>query len=198
MDTIFAQLCHDLEHWETDPWAPLALLNKEILTGIVIDPCVGTGVLAEAALDKGYSVISSDIRDWGYPGTIEQDWLNREPDSLLPVSGNTVFMNPPFSKAEKFVDRAFELGARKILCFQRFSWFEGSNIKGKKRGSWWQNRMPSRIWICGDRATCWLHSVSKEQREASGGSPTAHAFFVWEQGHAPAALTGHLFKSEAL
>jgi hypothetical protein len=105
-------------------------------------------------------------------------------------------MNPPFSKSEAFVKMAMLYGARKIVCFQRYDWFEGSDVKGKKRGAFWRDHRPARIWVCGDRANCHLHSQSADRRKKKGGMKQTYAFFVWEEGHAPAAITGHLFKSE--
>lgn len=189
-------LCEKLEHWETDRWATPALLRKEILTGQVFDSCVGTGVMARAAIDAGYGVVASDIFHWGWNATYVTDFLAARQDDefFKPLRGQTAMFNPPFSLSEKFVDKAFELGARKIVCFNRFNWYEGSFDKGKKRGEWWEKNRPARIWLCGDRAVCWRHDVPKEKRNE--GTPTSHAFFVWEQGHAPAAITGHIYKGK--
>lgn len=189
-------LAHQLEHWETDPWAASAILAKEILTQHVVDPCTGTGILARAAMARGYQVTAADINDWGYSGTYLNDWLRSDDWIRDRVAGSTVFMNPPFSMADKFVDTALAMGARKVVCFQRFAWYEGSNVAGKRRGAWWERNRPSRIWICGDRATCWLHSVPAAARAEKAGTPMAHAWFVWEQGHLPAAITGHIFKTD--
>jgi hypothetical protein len=198
MTETLEEKCQRLEHWETDAWAIKAVLNKEILTALVIDPCVGTGILAEAAKARGHHVAAFDVEPWGYAGTMINDWLNPQPFVAEMVKGETVLMNPPFTKSEKFVDQAFKLGARKIVCFQRFDWYEGSDLAGKKRGAWWRNNRPARIWICGDRANCHLHSYPEAMRKEKGSRKQAYAFFVWEQGHPPAGLTGHIFKSGAV
>lgn len=187
-------LCEELEHWETPEWAAKAILKKEILTQIVLDPCCGIGLLAEVAHRKKYNVIANDIHHWGYQAQgSTQDFLGTE--SFISMADFTVFMNPPFSLSEKFVDKSFDLGARKIVCFQKFSWYEGAYDTGKKRGQWWEKRRPARIWICGDRADCWRHDIPKDKR--TSGTPTAYAWFVWERGHAPAAITGHIYKRDA-
>src|SRR6476661_3503172 len=110
----FEEKCARLEHWETDPWAAKAILKKEILTHLVIDPCVGSGVLTEAAKEAGYHVAPFDIEPWGYPGTMINDWLAPAPHVVEMVKHETVLMNPPFSESEAFVDMAFEMDARKI------------------------------------------------------------------------------------
>lgn len=192
-------LCEKLEHWETPEWAARAILRKELLTQVVVDSCVGTGVLSKAAEAIGHEVVNIDIHDWGHRIDLKTDFLALDDTWPLPAvcdNGFSVLMNPPFSLSEKFVDKSFDLGTRKIVCFQKFSWYEGSFDTGKKRGQWWANRRPSRIWICGDRADCWRHDIPVEDRTSS--TPTAYAFFVWEQGHLPAAITGHIYKKDAV
>ncbi|WP_299440217.1 hypothetical protein [uncultured Rhodospira sp.] len=163
------------ECYETPAWAAARILDVEILTPCVWDPCCGTGVLSEAATAAGYAVLSTDLHDWGYDGQSgEKNFLRlTEPPSEEPFS---VFMNPPFRLACEFVDHAAALGARKIVCFQRFAWRES-----RERREWWLRRPPARIWLCGDRATCWLFSIPPEER--GGNVPIPHAWYVWERGH---------------
>jgi hypothetical protein len=118
----------------------------------------------------------------------------------------TCFMNPPFSLACEFVDRAQALGARKIVCFQRWSWRES-----QARRQWWRDNAPARIWLCGDRATCWRFDVPERCRGAAecckgqgrgamkcrqcmAGTPTSHAYYVWERGHKPTEIINVIWK----
>lgn len=186
----FKQLCIDLEHFQTPEWAAEEILNHEILTRIVIDPCVGAGNLAYAAKSRGYEVNAFDIHDWGYRGGYfcKLDFLNDlENFQLLFKYEFTIFMNPPFSKAEAFVEKALKLGARKIVCFQRFAWWESEG-----RREWWDKHTPQRIYICGSRATCWRHDIPLEER--GSGTPTAHAWFVWERGQPCGPMMGRIYK----
>lgn len=185
--TDLKQLCIDLEHYETDPWAAEAVLKREILTGVVVDPCVGTGVLTLAARAAGYPCIAGDIHDWGFDGTIVGDFLSSVDLSGI-VRGNTVFMNPPFSKAEAFVERAFAFGARKIVTFQRFAWWES-----RERKAFWDEFPPTKVYICGNRATCWRHDMTADQRKGKSTS-SAHAFFVFESGHCGGTLLDRIYK----
>ena len=182
------------EAFETDPWAAEAILSKEILTSEVIDPCCGRGVLTNAARRWGYDVLAYDLAPcWGF-GLCGIDFLA----SKTPLDGVTLFMNPPFSQAVDFVRHGLDLRARKIVCFQRLSWYEGSKIRGKKRGQFWEDTPPNRIYICGDRATCWRMDLSPEDIRGRGNTPTAHAWFIWEQGQPPGTLTGHIYKEDAI
>lgn len=198
MSETLKETCVRLEHFETPEWAAKAILNREILAGWVIDPCCGAGVLSRAALRHGYqNILSWDIHDWGFDGQTRQiDFLDPQilPENSIPESGRyhgfTVFMNPPFSKAVEFVEKSFELGARKIVCFQRFAWWES-----QKRRYFWEKYPPNRVYICGDRADCWRHDIPLDGRGSS--SPTAHAWFVWEQGQPPGTQLGHIYKPRA-
>jgi predicted RNA methylase len=189
----FKNKCIELEHFETPQWAVDEILKREILTQTVIDPCVGSGILADAAKRAGYRVTPIDIFDWGYSRIFINNFLelSEELSSIFkePIAAS-VLMNPPFSKAVEFVEKSFELGARKVVCFQRFAWWES-----KKRRDFWAKYPPARIYICGDRADCWRHDIPQDQR--GSGTPTAHAWYVFEPTHPAGTLIGHIYKSKA-
>jgi len=170
-------LAEEAECHETPVWAAEAILAVELLTPTIVDPCCGTGVLAEAAKRAGYRVDAADKHDWGYPCR-RADFLADDAYPAGGLHGLAVLMNPPFSLAVPFVDRARALGARKILCFQRFAWRESL-----ERLLWWRTRPAPRIWLCAERATCWRFDIPPEKRAEMGSTPTAHAWFVWERGH---------------
>ena len=183
-------LAREAEAYETDPWAVEAILGRELMTKRVLDPCCGRGIMANAAHDRGHFVTAFDLYDWGckdFPGGSAVDFLTWKPPQGVDWGEFTVFMNPPFSKAEAFVEHSEELGARKIICFQRFAWWEG-----QKRGSFWDEHPPNRVYVCAARATCWRIDIPPEERKS--GSPTAHAWFVWERGHPGGTLLGRLEK----
>lgn len=176
------------EAWETPAWAAAAILKVELLSLVVVDPCCGTGILSEAALRRGYDVRAADLYDWGYAGAaaIGEDFLT-SPMVARWCEDNTALMNPPFSKACAFVDRALDAGARKVVCFQRQAWRESQT-----RRDWWAANPPARIWLCGDRATCWLFGIPLEERR--GGTPVPHAWYVWERGHKGVESVGAIWK----
>ena len=43
----------------------------------ILDPCTGTGRIADAAKAHGYRIITADIVDRGYPGCELQDFFER-------------------------------------------------------------------------------------------------------------------------
>lgn len=163
--------------YETPEWAAKAILDVEMLTEDTIDPCCGRGVLAEAAEQM---VMSYDLHDWGY-GVTGGNFLETDDD----LSDCTIFMNPPFSLAEDFVRHCFKLNARKIICFQRFAWWESH-----RRQAFWSEFPPNRVYVCAKRATCWRLDIPMDQRKS--GSTTAHAWFVWERGHPKGTVLGSI------
>lgn len=179
-------LCKELEHFEIPEWSVESILDKEIMIGIVFDPCCGTGIMVEAAHRRNYNTFSSDIYNWGYAAQSSiADFL--ECGKFHCFGDFTVFMNPPFSKACEFVEKSFKLGASKVVMFQRFAFWES-----KKRRKFWEEYKPSRVYICGDRADCWRHDIPKDQRGSS--SPTAHAWFVFEKDYQGDTVLGHVWK----
>lgn len=173
------------EAYETPRWAADAILEKELMTATVVDPCAGKGVLLDAARAAGYDAVGYDKFDWGRPDIAIKDFFKMDRDLIM---DHTVFMNPPFSKSEDFVIRAIKAKARKIVCFQRFAWWESA-----KREKFWNEHPPNRVYICGNRASCWRFDIPREQRASS--TTTAHAWFVWERGHPAGTIMGHVYKS---
>jgi hypothetical protein len=163
-------------------------LEREILTRKVVDPCAGRGVMGRVGRDHGYDVYEWDIYDWTGSMPI-MDWLKPWPEAHHICNPFTVLMNPPFSQACAFVQQAFHLGARKIVCFQRFAWWESGTRK-----NFWQNYPPNRVYICGDRANCWRFDLADSP--GNNGTPTAHAWYVWESGHPGGTQLGHIYKSD--
>ena len=180
-------ICKELEHFETPQWAAEAILDKEVFTQRVEDVCAGTLVLTLAARAAGHTCSASDIRDWGVPyegAVCVEDFLTRN-RPFKPYT--TVFINPPFSKACQFIEHAKALGAFKIVCFQRFAWWES-----RIRRTFWEKNPPCRVYICGDRTPCWRHDIPKDQRKSS--TPTAHAWFVWQDGAPSGTLLSHIWR----
>lgn len=214
-------LCKRLEAFETPRWAIEAILDVELTTGSVIDPCVGLGAIARVCASRNLFVEALDIEPWHerFPDIWHTSCLCWTTDFFAwdqDLSDDTVIMNPPFSKACEFVDHARKLNARKIICFQRHAWRESGGRK-----EWWEQNAPARVWVCGARADCYRFDLLTCQHpdgqqacpsrklkgkkkpdgvaciNCMGGSPTAHSWFVWERGHRGAELTSAIYPREA-
>ena len=110
----------------------------------------------------------------------------------------SIFMNPPFSKAVEFVEKALELGAHKVLCFQRLAFF-----CSQERRDFWDKNPPVRIHLCAERATCFRHDipvnprgkrVNPETGKEYAETPTDHAWFVFERGYTGSTSIHRLYK----
>jgi hypothetical protein len=196
------KLSRKLEHFETDPWAARRIFDVEKFPKQIIDAGCGTGILTKAAEDRGHEVQGFDVHDWGgyvgkYP-RIFGDYLEKK--RLLMFEDFAVFTNPPFSKACEFVQKSFELGAWKVVCFQRFAWWES-----EERREFWDKFSPNRIHVCANRATCWRHDLPKDAKgnrldpktgKKLAGTTTAHAWFVFEKGYSGAPKLHRLYKND--
>jgi hypothetical protein len=214
-------MCKESEAYETERWALEAILGVELMTPIVVDPCAGTGMISRVAAECGHKVFAMDKHEWA--GLAPMHFLYTQIGNFLTddgiaqrhSDGNTVFMNPPFSLACEFVDRAFELGSRKIICFQRQAWRES-----EARREWWEKNPPSRVWVCGSRVNCWrfdllecssdgghdscqnykrkkgVKPVGGGCRRCNGNSSTSNAFYVWERGHKGAETQSAIYPSK--
>lgn len=192
VDEKLRLLAESFEYYQTPEWAIKAILQKEQMSKKgVFDPCLGDGRMAKMASEHSYNVRGIDIQYWGVKlGQFDfllnaDDWQHDFLKDPFPydLTGMTIFMNPPFSLAVDFVERSFDLGAEKVIAFQRFAWWES-----RRRKDFWENMPPSRVYICGDRAVCWrgdipeeLRGIPKKKGGAGTSSPTAHAWFVWNK-----------------
>ncbi len=188
-------LCKRLEAFETPRWAIEAVLDVEVTTPRILDPCCGLGAIGEACRDYGLVFVEEmDIVDWRerMPRLCRVDRYEFELGDFLDdghdLGDTTVIMNPPFSLAEAFVDHARNNGARKIICFQRQAWRESV-----KRRAWWEANPPARVWVCGARATCWRFDLLGTEKAGSSGSSTSMAWYVWERGHKGAEVTSAIY-----
>lgn len=197
MTTVAAEsltdLCKRLEAFETPRWAIESILDVELTTLSVFDPCSGLGAITWVCEGRNLYVESLDIVEWHkiFPercnvrGPVwKGDFLTWDID----LSNDTVVMNPPFSKACEFVDHARKLDARKIICFQRQAWRESAG-----RREWWEKNPPARVWVCGARANCWRFDLLGSEKAEKSGSPTSYAWYVWERGHKGAEVTSAIY-----
>lgn len=218
-----ADTCRQFEAYETDRWAIEAVCEVETLPIRIVDPCAGTGIISKVLHERGYNIAAIDVVDWEcllpstaihWPRSLVCDFLTEFDTDLR---GQAVVMNPPFSLACEFVDRARALGAQKVICFQRQAWRES-----EARREWWLANKPARVWVCGARANCmrfdllschhpegkmlcpsYLRTKLKKADRPSydgkncqfcmGNSSTSMAWYVWEQGQTGAEITSAIY-----
>jgi len=94
----------------TEPWVTRALLKAlepdlRQRAQTIWEPACGDGRMAKEIADAGYSLLASDIHDYGYPYTRIWDFLGERPPGPLSV----VITNPPFDLAREFIGRALNI-----------------------------------------------------------------------------------------
>lgn len=113
---------HD-DFFPTHPSITEALLNREKLSGTILEPACGAGDMSRVLLDYGYNdVCSTDLVDRGY-GTSEIDFLNDKQFSKL--SYDCLVTNPPFKLGLEFVLKAKEIARKKICILNSTTFLNG-------------------------------------------------------------------------
>ena len=70
----------------------VALMERQQFRGLVWEPACGDGAISEVLNHYQHPVISSDIYDYGFPGTVKFNFLTQRPPWLF----NNIITNPPF------------------------------------------------------------------------------------------------------
>ena len=92
---------HDF--YATSPKAVSQLLDAEVFSRDILEPCCGAGHIAKVLTARGYNVKAQDLYDYGY-GESGVDFLAYN----KPFNGD-VITNPPYKYATEFVTHALEL-----------------------------------------------------------------------------------------
>lgn len=111
------------DHYPTPPIAVEKLLKVETFGQTIWEPCCGNGAISTILEKQGYTVISTDLHDWGF-GTPGKDFLT---EPLQDV--DAIVTNPPFNLSYDFAVRALEATKAKkgkVVLLNRLAWLEGA------------------------------------------------------------------------
>lgn len=114
-----------LDDFPTPPWATRALIEHIIGKDRVVDsnvwePAVNRGFMSRPLQEYFKVVAESDIHDYGQRAIC--DFLNADHTSGL---FNWVITNPPFNKAQQFVEKAQRIANDGVAMLVRTSFLEG-------------------------------------------------------------------------
>jgi hypothetical protein len=155
-------------YW-SPPEAVYSLASIEKLPNQILEPACGSGVIAKVLTELGHTVYTSDVYDYGYPGTDVYDYLT--------ANGRKgdfgVVTNPPYRLAEEFVRKAVEESSF-VAMLLRLNFLEGI-----RREKFFAKHPPSRVWVASRRLPM-MHRLGWTGKEAP--SNQCHAWFVWERG----------------
>lgn len=171
----------EFDYYPTHPWATRALcevLRDEygyaLSNMTALEPACGEGFMSRPLAEYFSDVTAHDIQDFRstYP---EQSAVS---DFLLnwgeqKEAYDAVITNPPFTLAEQFISRAFEVGSEIVCIFARSAFLEG----GDRYESLFKNNPPSAVYQFSERV-----ALQKGRLEEKASSATAYSWFIWIQG----------------
>jgi hypothetical protein len=160
------------DDFPTPPWATRALcqhvLNAKSLAGLTcLEPATGRGYMSEPLKEYFRSVESSDAYHYGY-GKV-RDFLTYPFEAL---SHDWVITNPPFRRAEEFVDRALVVARCGVAILARTVFLESV---GRYEGIF-QDRPPSVFAQFSERVP-----MVKGRIDRKASTATGYAWFVWDK-----------------
>lgn len=110
----------ELDFYVTEPKQARLLLGIEHLSDArILEPCCGTGSIAQVLTEAGLQVEASDIANHGYGR--QQDFFT------IPSFDGHIVTNPPFTRAVDFVSHALSIipQGRKACFFLKLTFLEG-------------------------------------------------------------------------
>jgi len=159
--------------------AVLALLDieREYIPKEVYEPAVGSGNIAAELEREGYEVYCGDIHDYGYPGTVVENYLTKD---TCPPWVEGIITNPPFKHSLEFCTKAVN-EVRYVVMMGRIQYLE-SVVRQK----WLEANPPTRI-IIPSRRLPMMHRLGWEGPEA--GSNMCHPWFIWDEERPQEGMT---------
>lgn len=162
------------ELYETPPEATYALIEHERLPQRLWEPAAGRGAIVRVLRAAGHSVLSTDLHN--HPGAepwdVDQTGLNfLKPMKNLPEI-DAIVTNPPFSKAQEFVDRSLQYAP--MCCMLLRLVF----LESERRHQWFKQVGLQRVHIFSQRLPMMHRDGWTGPRSTS---TTAFAWFIFNR-----------------
>ena len=134
------------DYYATEPKAAHLLMEVEQFSPMIWECACGEGHLAKEFEKAGYHVYATDLIDRGYG--YQQDFLKCE---APPVAGFDIITNPPYSKAQEFVEHALDISSDgcKVAMFLKIQFLEG-----KARRDLFEKYPPKTVYVSSSRLRC--------------------------------------------
>lgn len=173
------------DYYATDPIAADLLCDVETFSGTIWENSCGEGHLSKRLVQRGYSVISTDLIDRGY-GEGGVDFF----DCTMSY-GNNIVTNPPYSLSKEWVYHSMELlnNGEKLALFLPIQFLES-----EERRELFNMYPPRTIYVCSGRILCGINGnfyktddngniiLNKKGQPQKMSSAKCYAWFVWEKG----------------
>ncbi len=160
------------DYYATEPKAATLLMELEDLSPLIWECACGEGHLAKEFEKAGHKVYATDLIDRGY-GYVT-DFLSAK---APPVPGFDIVTNPPYSKAQEFVEHALEIleNGRKVAMFLKIQFLEG-----KARRKLFDSQPPKVIYVSTGRLKCAMNGDFERYAKSNA---ICYAWFIWEKGY---------------
>ena len=148
--------------------ASLLRIEEEYLPRCIWEPAAGDGAIVRPLRDAGFTVIASDIVDYGLHDCMVIDYLKAKP--IREVQG--IVTNPPYGRAVQFAEKGLkEVPYLALLLRTNF-------LESAARLPFFQKHPPARLWISSRRLPM-MHRHGWQGPRAP--SNTCFAWFVWDE-----------------
>lgn len=160
------------DYYATPPESTMALLDREIFEGNILEPACGAGHMSEVLKECGYDVVSNDLIDRGY-GELNKNFLLE----VFPKYDN-VITNPPFKYAKEFIEKALEVSDKKVAMFCKIQLLEGV-----ARREMFENTPLRTVYVFTKRQNPFRNGSPVDENGKKWASTMCFAWFVWEHGY---------------
>lgn len=159
------------DYYATEPKAATLLMQLEDLSPLIWECACGEGHLAKEFEKAGHTVYATDLIDRGY-GYVTDFLSTKAP----PVPGFDIVTNPPYSKAQEFVEHALDIieNGRKVAMFLKIQFLEG-----KARRKLFDSQPPKVIYVSTGRLKCAMNGDFERYAKSNA---ICYAWFIWEKG----------------
>ncbi|SMD12948.1 SAM-dependent methyltransferase [Primorskyibacter flagellatus] len=163
-----------LDDFPTPPWATRALvehiIEQEVGTSSMsaLEPACGRGYMAQALKEYFGTVTATDVHDYGYGETV--DFLA---NVCATASHDWVITNPPFRRAEEFIQRSLPIARRGVAMLVRTVFIESVGRYERL----FSQTPPSKVAQFVERVPMVRGRVDRKASTATG-----YAWVIWEKG----------------
>nr|DAU50603.1 MAG TPA: adenine-specific methyltransferase [Caudoviricetes sp.] len=160
------------DYYATEPKAAHLLMEVEQFSPMIWECACGEGHLAKEFEKAGYHVYATDLIDRGYG--YQRDFLKCE---APPVAGFDIITNPPYSKAQEFVEHALDISSDgcKVAMFLKIQFLEG-----KARRDLFEKYPPKTVYVSSSRLRCAMNGDFEKYAKSTA---VCYAWYVWVKGY---------------
>ena len=176
----------DLDFYETPVAVTNAFLNASgwrPKTKVVWEPAAGNRAIALVVRDHfpGVTVVTSDIKQRDMKLTMEVDFLqHRWGEGKKFLENKDIITNPPFSRAQEFVEKALELVNGDVVMLLRLAFLETM-----QRRALFDKKHLREVWVSSKRIHFTSPYLEQRQRETGkkSNSGMAMAWFIFNRNY---------------